>query len=275
MKRKLPYHAFVLVGLFLFAVIFGPFVIPHDPFETNLKLSILPPAWQEGGSTKYLLGTDSMGRDMLSRLIYGSRITLIASLVAICLAGTIGVMLGMISGYFGGKTDMAIMRTTDIFMSLPLIMMAIILASMLNPSLKSAILAIGLSGWTGYARIVRGEVLSLKEQDYVRLARVAGCSSKRILFSHILPNIMNTLIIIVTLQLGQVIIAMAALSFLGLGVQPPSATWGLMLSEGRKYITYAWWLATFPGIAILLTVLGFNLMGDWLRDTFDPKQKLR
>jgi peptide/nickel transport system permease protein len=274
-KQRIPVLALSLVSLFIFAVIFGPLIVPHDPFKTDLEKSIMPPVWQEGGSSKHLLGTDSMGRDILSRLIQGARITLFTSLVAIGLAGSIGVLMGLVSGFFGGKIDMAIMRVTDIFLSLPPIMMAIILASMLNPSLKTVILAIGLTAWTSYARLTRGEVLSLKEKDFVRLARVAGASNWRILFSHIFPNVVNTLIILVTLDIGRVIIATAALSFLGLGVQPPSAAWGLMLSEGRKYITYAWWLVTFPGIAILLTVLGFNLSGDWFRDILDPKQKLR
>jgi peptide/nickel transport system permease protein len=191
------------------------------------------------------------------------------------MAGFIGVLLGMFSGYFGGKIDMAIMRVTDIFLSIPPIMIAIIIASMMDPGIRTVVYAIGLTIWTGYARIVRGEVLTLKEKDFIKLARVAGCTNRRILFKHIFPNLTNTLIVLTTLDVGRVIMATAALSFLGLGMQPPSSAWGVMLSEGRGYITRAWWLVTFPGIAILMTVLSFNLTGDWLRDVLDPKQKLR
>lgn len=273
--RKIPYTALFFVALFFVAVLFGRWLAPHDAFKTDLRNAIIPPAWAEGGSSEHLLGTDSLGRDILSRIIYGSRVTLVTSILAIALAGSIGVFLGLVSGYFGGWADIIIMRVTDIFLALPPVMMAIILAAMLTPSVRTVVLAIGLTAWTGYARLVRGEVLSLKEKDYVRLARVAGCGPWRILASHIFPNVVNTLIILVTLDIGRVIIATAALSFLGLGAQPPSASWGLMLAEGRKYITYAWWLVTFPGVAILFTVLGFNLSGDWLRDVLDPKQKLR
>jgi len=274
-RQKPPWFAIFLVLIFLVAVVFGPWIIPHDPFQTDLDKAILPPVWQEGGQSAYLLGTDAMGRDILSRLIYGARITLLVSLFAIGLTGLIGVVLGLLSGYFGGVVDMVIMRLTDILLSLPPIMMALLLAAILEPSLLTVVLAIALTAWTQYARLVRGEVLSLKEKDFVRLARVAGSSNWRIMLSHIFPNVVNMLIILVTLEVGRVIILAATLSFLGLGLQPPSAAWGLMLSEGRKYITYAWWLVTFPGIAILITVLGFNLTGDWLRDVLDPKQKLR
>jgi len=274
-RQSVPYLALFLVGLFLFAVLFGAWLTPHDPFKTNLKMSLRPPFWETNGSMEYVLGTDSIGRDILSRLIYGARITLSVSLVAIGLAGLIGVLAGLFSGYFGGWVDTISMRLTDIFLSLPGIMLALLLVVIMSPGLKSVILAISLTAWPSYARLVRGEVLSIKELDFIKLARTTGCSHKRILVSHIFPNLINTLIVVITLELGRVIVLAATLSFLGLGLQPPSAAWGLMLAEGRKYITYAWWLVTFPGIAILLTVLGFNLVGDWLRDILDPKQKLR
>jgi peptide/nickel transport system permease protein len=193
----------------------------------------------------------------------------------ISIYGTIGVILGLISGFFGGRTDMFIMRLADFWLSMPGIIMLFMIAAVTGPSAKAIVLTIGIMGWPGYARIVRGECLSLKQRDFVKLARIAGCGNFRIMFSHIFPNVVNTIIIMATIEIGGIIVLTAALSFLGLGTQPPSCDWGLMLAEGRQYITYAWWLITFPGIAIVIAVLGFNLTGDWLREVLDPKQKLR
>jgi peptide/nickel transport system permease protein len=274
-RQNVPLLGISFVGLFLIVVAFGPLLAPHDPFEGDLVNTVLPPAWQEGGSTDYLLGTDVMGRDILSRLIYGARISLLLSLACICVYGTIGVILGLLAGFFGTRTDMVIMRFTDFWMSMPGIVMAIMFVSVLGPSMRTVIIVIGIMGWPGYARIIRGQCLSLKEEDFVRLAKVAGCSDIRIIFAHIFPNIINTLIVLVTLDIGTIIVLTSTLSFLGLGTQPPSTDWGLMLSQGRDYITTAWWLVTFPGIAILIAVLGFNITGDWIRDTLDPKQRLR
>ena len=273
--QKIPVFALSLVGLFTFAVIFGPLIAPFGPNETNFDEVILPPAWQDGGTSKHLLGTDPLGRDILSRIIYGARITLLLSLSCILLYGTIGVTVGLISGYFGGTVDMILMRLTDLWMSLPVIILAIILATTFGPGMNTVIVSVGIMGWPYYARIFRGEALSLKEQDFVRLARVAGANNMRIILAHLFPNIVNTLIILLTLDIGLVIILTATLSFLGLGTQPPSCDWGLMLFEGRQYFHYAWWLITFPGVAILIAVLGFNMTGDWLRDILDPKQKPR
>jgi peptide/nickel transport system permease protein len=273
--RKIPIFAFSIVALYFFAVIFGPLITPHDPFQTNLAKSLLPPAWQLEDSTDYLLGTDSMGRDILSRLIYGARTSMIVSVLALCICAPIGVLFGLISGYFGGKADTIIMRFTDLWMSMPAIITAILMVSVLGPSKQTVIIVVGITGWIHYARIVRGEVLSYREREFVQLARITGCSNARIIFSHIFPNVINSLIILVTLDFGRVIIITATLSFLGLGIQPPSAAWGLMLAEGRQYITYAWWMSAFPGITILFAVLGMNMTGDWLRDVLDPKQKLR
>jgi len=256
-------------------VIFADVISPHDPYEGDLADTTLPPAWQEGGRTANLLGTDMLGRDVLSRLIHGSRISLLISVGCITFYGTIGILLGLISGFFGGRTDMAIMRLADFWTSLPGIIVLFMVAAVYGPSVKTIIITFGIMGWPNYARIVRGECLSLKERDFVRLARVAGCSNIRIMFSHIFPNIVNTIIILATIEIGGIIVYVAILSFLGLGTQPPSCDWGLMLAEGRQYITYAWWLVTFPGIAIVVAVLGFNLAGDWLRELLDPKQKLR
>ena len=273
--RKFPVFAISIVALYFFAVFFGPLISPHDPFVTDLNNSLLPPVWQTQKSTGYLLGTDSMGRDILSRLIYGARTSMIISVLALCICAPMGVLLGLISGYFGGKIDMIIMRFTDLWMSMPAIITAILMVSLLGPSKQTVIIVVGITGWIHYARIIRGEVLSYKEREFVQLARVTGCSNTRIIFSHIFPNVVNSLIILVTLDFGRVIIITATLSFLGLGIQPPSAAWGLMLAEGRQYITYAWWMSVFPGMAILFAVLGMNMTGDWLRDVLDPKQKLR
>jgi len=273
MLRTAPIFPSVILLLMIVAAIFAPFMSPHDPAAIDLELKLMPPFWQEGGTSAYLLGTDSLGRDVLSRLIWGARVSVIVGLLAIVFAGALGSVLGMVAAYFGGKVDAIIMRIADIQMSVPALVLALILSAVLMPGLKTVIIVIGIVYWTWYARIIRGEVLSIKERDFIALAKVAGCSRIRILFAHILPNIVNTLIVLSTLQLGSVIIYEASLSFMGLGVQPPSTSWGLMLSDGRGYMTVAWWLMTFPGIAIMLVVLASNLLGDWLRDLLDPKRR--
>jgi len=272
---KIPWLGLACLTLFFFTVLFADVIAPHDPFEGDLLNTTLPPAWEEDGNSSYLLGTDMLGRDVLSRLIHGSRISLLISVGCIAFYGSIGVILGLISGFSGGRTDMIIMRLADSWLSLPAIIVLFILAAVNDPSAKTIILTIGIMGWPNYARIVRGECLSLKQRDFVRLARLAGCNNVRIMFSHILPNIINSIIILATIEIGGIIVLTATMSFLGLGAQPPSCDWGLMLAEGRQYITYAWWLVTFPGLAIVIAVLGFNLTGDWLRELLDPKQKLR
>lgn len=274
-RISLPYVGLACLALFFLTVIFADLLAPYDPFAGDLANQTLPPFWQEGGSVKNLLGTDMLGRDVLSRLIHGSRISLLISVGCIAFYGTIGIVLGLISGFVGGKTDMFLMRIADFWISLPAIIVIFILASIRGPSAETIILAFGIMGWPNYARIVRGETLSLKQRDFIRLARVAGCGNLRIMFSHVLPNIFNTIIILATIDIGGIIVLTATMSFLGLGTQPPSCDWGLMLAEGRQYITYAWWLVAFPGIAIVIAVLGFNLTGDWIRELLDPKQKLR
>ena len=270
-----PYLGFFCLGLFFLSVIFADVIAPYDPQEGDLFNTTIPPVWQEEGSLAHILGTDMLGRDVLSRIIHGSRMSLLISVGCILFYGSIGVTLGLVSGFRGGRTDMVIMRLADLWLSLPAIIVLFMLASVHGPSGKTIILTFGIMGWPNYARIVRGECLGLKQRDFVRLARVAGCSKLRIMFSHILPNIVNTIIIMATIEIGFIIVMTATMSFLGLGTQPPSCDWGLMLAEGRQYITYASWLVTFPGIAIVITVLGFNLTGDWLREVLDPKQKLR
>ncbi len=274
-RRRVPYVGLGFISIFLFVVIFGQWVAPYDYDYWDMANITQPPVWLEGGSWEHILGTDPLGRDVLSRIIHGSRYSLAIALSCIAVYGTIGIILGLISGFLGGNVDMGIMRLCDLWMGLPPIITAILVVSVMGPSSLAIIVYIGVSGWPGYNRIVRGETMSLAQNDFIRLARVAGCSRFRIITSHIFPNIVNTLTILVTLDIGGLIILTATLSFLGLGTQPPSPDWGLMMNEGRQYITYAWWLIVFPGVAIMFAVLGFNLVGDWLRDVLDPKQKLR
>jgi peptide/nickel transport system permease protein len=274
-NKKIPYLGLICLAIFFSCVIFANVISPYDPNEGELINATLPPFWAEDGSFEHILGTDMLGRDLLSRLIHGSRLSFIISVGCIGFYGSLGIVLGLVSGFFGGRTDMFIMRLADLWMSFPGFIVLLMLASVNGPSAATIIITFGIMGWPSYARIVRAECLSLKERDFVRLAKVAGCSDLRIMFSHIFPNLVNTIIIMATIEVGGIIVATATMSFLGLGTQPPSCDWGLMLAEGRQYITYAWWLVTFPGIAIVIAVLGFNLTGDWLREVLDPKQKLR
>jgi len=274
-RIKMPYFGLACLALFFLMVLFAEFLAPLDPLQGDLLKASLPPFWMDGGSWHNILGTDMLGRDVLSRLIYGARSSLIISVGCVAFYATIGVIIGLISGYVGGRIDMIIMRIADLWLSVPGIILLFVLASINGPSARTLILTFGIMGWPYTARIVRGETLSLKQRDFVKLAKVAGCSNLRIMFSHILPNIVNTLIILVTIDIGGIIVYTATMSFLGLGTQPPSCDWGLMLAEGKQYITYAWWLVTFPGIAIVIAVLGFNLTGDWIRELLDPKQKLQ
>jgi peptide/nickel transport system permease protein len=230
-----------------------------------------PPAWQSTGTLDHLLGTDHLGRDVLSRLIFGARISVIVGLTVVIVAGVIGTALGIISGYLGRWVDQGIMRLTDAWLALPGVTFAIFLAAILGPSVSNIIIILAAVYWTRYARIVRGEVLSVRERDFVRLAVVAGCSKWAIMRRHILPNVMNTFMVLLTLHVGVVVLAEASLSFLGAGIPPPTPSWGQMVAEGRGKIASAWWLSLLPGLAITLVVLAFNLFGDWLRDRLDPK----
>src|SRR6202047_2736585 len=261
----------ILAGI-AFVAIFANQLAPHNPEIGTLAARFKPPFWETGGSTKYLLGTDQLGRDVLSRLIFGARVSMIVGFTAVIFAGILGTALGIVSGYLGGWVDQVIMRLTDTWLALPPLMFAIFLAAIVGPSMWNIVIILGLVYWTRYARVIRGEVLSLKEREFVRLAIVAGCSKWAIMYRHILPNVINSAIVLGTLMLGVVIITEASLSFLGVGVPPPQPAWGLMLSDGKQSLMVGrWWLSVLPGVCIMLMVLSANILGDWLRVKLDPQ----
>jgi len=261
----------ILISIILIAL-FAEVFAPHNPELGSLGQRFRPPAWVAGGSTEHLLGTDHLGRDVLSRLIFGARVSIVVGFTAVIFAGAIGTVLGIISGYLGGWVDQVIMRITDTWLALPALTFAIFLTVIVGPSEMNIVIILGLVYWTRYARVIRGEVLSLKEREFVRLAIVAGCSKWTIMRRHILPNVLNSAIVLGTLMLGVVVVTEAALSFLGVGVPPPKPAWGLMLADGKKGMMVGyWWLTVFPGICIMLMVLSANLLGDWLRVKLDPQ----
>src|SRR5215472_1793659 len=261
----------ILVGVALVAI-FAEALAPHDPEVGSLAARFRPPAWQAGGSVEYLLATDHLGRDVLSRLIFGARVSIVVGFTAVIVAGAIGTALGILSGYLGGWVDQVIMRITDTWLALPALTFAIFLAAVVGPSEMNIVIILGAVYWTRYARVIRGEVLSLKEREFVRLAVVAGLSKWKIMTRHILPNVINSAIVLGTLMLGVVIVTEAALSFLGVGVPPPKPAWGLMLADGKRGLMVGyWWLTVLPGTCIMLMVLSANLLGDWLRVKLDPQ----
>jgi len=267
-----PWIATSLLGLLLFVALFANVLAPHDPEVGSLGERFRPPVWQQGGSEKFLLGSDHLGRDVLSRLIFGARVSVVVGFTAVLVAGVVGTLLGILSGYIGGWVDQVIMRITDTWLALPALTFAIFLAAVVGPSEMNIVIILALVYWTRYARVIRGEVLSLKERDFVRLAVVAGCSKRTIMRRHILPNVLNSAIVLGTLMLGVVVVTEAALSFLGVGVPPPKPAWGLMLADGKKGLMAGyWWLTVLPGCCIMLMVLSANLLGDWLRVKFDPQ----
>ena len=261
----------ILMLLLVIPAVLAPLVAPHDPLKGSLSNRLKAPAWQEGGTFEYPLGTDKLGRDILSRIIYGARVSLLVSLVAILVGGALGTGLGLISGYFGRWVDSVIMRLVDISLSLPTILLALVLVAAVGPSFATVIIVLVVLLWARYARLVRAETLSIKERDFIARARVAGASHTRIMVKYIFPNVVNSLVVLATLQVGYVILLESALSFLGAGLPRPTPAWGLMIADGRELIVTAWWVSMFPGLAIMLTVLALNLLGDWLRDHLDPK----
>jgi len=269
--RQFPLFPGVVLATLVFAAVFAAYLAPHNPREGDISRKSIPPVWMERGTGEHPLGTDRFGRDVLSRVIYGTRISLVVSLIAIGVAGSLGTVVGLISGYRGGITDAALMRLTDVGLSLPTILIAVVLVAVSEPSFRNVILVIALLLWPRFARQIRGETLAIKEQDFVAFAVVAGRSSAWIISRHIFPNVVPTLLVLCTLEVGIVMLLEGTLSFLGVGVPPPNPAWGLMIADGRGFLATAWWISLFPGLAMLFTVLAVNLMGDWLRDRLDPK----
>jgi len=269
--RRLPVFALAIVGAFVLCALLANVLSPADPEEQSLRQRFTPPVWDERGTWKHVLGTDRLGRDLLSRIIWGSRVSLTAGVLTVLLASAVGAGVGLLAGYHSGRVDVVLMRITDATMSFPVILLALILAVTIGPSFVNVVIAIAVILWARYARVIRGQVLTLMELDFITQARIAGASAGRLILRHLFPNTFNTLMVLVTLQVGYVIIVEASLSFLGAGIPPPTPAWGSMIAEGRDFITSAWWVSFFPGLAILLVVLAFNLLGDWLRDTLDPK----
>lgn len=283
-SRRSPLRRFLrsfggIVGLVVLvavvaAAVAAPRMAPTDPTRPHITQRLKPPAWAEGGNSDFLLGTDHLGRDIASRILWGARISLLVGFLAVAISGTIGVAIGLISGYFGGWLDRVVMRICDIQLSMPFVLLAIAVVAVLGRGLGNLVAALSVTGWVAYARIVRAQVLVLREREFLESARALGAGHFRMLLLHILPNVAPSVIVVASLSVAQMIILESALSFLGLGVPPPTPTWGGMLADSRDYLTTAGWIATFPGLAILVTVLSINLVGDALRDALDPRVQI-
>ena len=277
-RARYPWFSGTIMTLFILSGLLGPIVAPKDPQEINLANALQPPALF-GGSWSFPLGTDELGRDVLTRMLHGARVALLVSLAVVVIAGIIGLAVAVVAGYRGGRLDAFLMRTTDASLAFPVLLFAIVVVGIFGPSTRNVVLILALAFWPSYARVLRSEVLRVKTMDYITMARTMGASSVWVVWRHILPNIVPTLLVLLSLQLGLAIIAEGSLSFLGLGVPPPAPSWGGMLSEGRKYFMIendpAWWLAFVPGAALSITVLATNMVGDWLRVNHDPTTRDR
>jgi len=273
-RRRTALFGLAVVAVVILSAVGAPLVTVFDPIEQDINQRLKEPGWRNAAGQAHVLGTDHLGRDILARIIYGSRVALVVGLSAVLISGVLGMAIGLVSGYFGGKVDDFFMRLADIQLAFPFILLAIAVIGVLGPSLRNIIVVIGVSSWVVYARVVRGEVLSIREREFVQAAIALGSRDGRVVLRHVLPNAFTPWLVVATLDMARVIVIESALSFLGLGVQPPTPTWGGMLADGRVYLSTAWWLATFPGLAILVTVLGINLLGDGLRDTLDPRLKV-
>jgi peptide/nickel transport system permease protein len=260
----------VIVATVLAAVL-APVLSPADPVKNQLLERLTPPMWVAGGTARHPLGTDTLGRDVTSRLLYGARVSLVVGVSAVIIAGLLGVVLGLLAGYYRGWADDVLMRIGDVQLAFPVLVLAIALLAVAGASLLTVVLVLGVTGWITYARIVRGETLSLITREFVEAARAMGAPDRHVIWRHVVPNVLPPVTVVATFSVARVVIAEASLSFLGLGIPPPAPSWGAMLDEGRNYLTTGWWLALFPGLAILLLVLGINLVGDWLRDALDPR----
>ncbi|MDQ0209168.1 ABC transporter permease [Alkalicoccobacillus murimartini] len=260
---------FILIVLLALA---APWIAPHSPYASDATQRLIPPFWLEGGSLEHILGTDNIGRDVLSRLVYGSRISLLVGFLSVLIAGCIGLILGLVSGYFGGSWfDQLTMRFVDAMLAIPTLLLVLVAVIVLEPSLWTLILVIGLTSWVQYTRLVRSETLSLKEREFIQSSKTQGASHFHIIRTHIFPNVLSSFTVVATIGIASAIMTESSLSFLGLGVQPPDITWGGMLNDGRNYIATSWWIATFPGLAITITILAITFLGDWLRDFLDPR----
>jgi ABC-type dipeptide/oligopeptide/nickel transport system permease subunit len=271
MANRLAFGSAIVVVLFVLMAIFAPWIAPHDPAATDLFRRLQPPAWMEGGDWAYPLGADALGRDILSRMIYGARISIFIGAAVILVATTIGILAGLSAGYLRGWVDVVISRLVDILLGFPYLIFAIGLMAMMGPGLANIIMALAYKEWVIPCRVVRGETLATRELEYVEAARALGASGRHIMLREILPNILSPVIVVATIRMAHVIILEASLSFLGLGVQPPTASWGAMVADGRAFILESWWVSTFPGVAILLLVLAINVASQGLRDAFDPR----
>jgi peptide/nickel transport system permease protein len=273
---RTPRNGVALLGLAIVAgsvvlAVVAPALAPSDPVRNDLLERLVPPMWMEGGSGRHPLGTDTLGRDVVSRLLYGARVSLIVGFSAVVVAGALGLLLGLVSGYYGGRLDDLLMRVGDVQLAFPALVLAIAVLAVVGSGLLNIVLVLGVTGWVTYARIARGETLSLRHREFVEGARALGAGDAAILWRHVLPNVLPSITVVATFSVARTIIAEASLSFLGLGLPPPAPSWGAMLDEGRNYLTTGWWLALFPGLAILAVVLGINVVGDWLRDALDPR----
>ncbi|WP_245514975.1 ABC transporter permease subunit [Jiella endophytica] len=263
----------VVFGLIVLTAIAAPLLAPHSPIATNNQAQLLPPVWQDGGSWNYILGTDAIGRDMLSRLLFGAQYSLFIGVIVVVVAVSVGIAVGLVAGYFGGWLDTVIMRVMDVILAFPSLLLALVLVAVLGPGLTNAMIAIALVLQPHFVRLTRASVMAEKRREYVTAAKVVGAGPLRLMVVTILPNCLGPLIVQATLSFSNAILDAAALGFLGMGAQPPTPEWGTMLAEAREFILRAWWVVTFPGLAILVTVLAINLVGDGLRDALDPKMK--
>ena len=269
--RRWPVVPVAIITALVVCAVFAPLLAPHDPTVGELTDRNIPPAWYPQGSSEHLLGTDALGRDVLSRIIYGTRISLLVAAIVLSAGAVGGTMLGLLAGWLGGLYDELAMRFVDFTLAVPFILVALVVVIVLGQSLAIVITLLIIFSWNSFSRQVRGETLQIKNMDYVSMAKVAGASSPHILYRHLLPGVINTVMVLVSLRVGSLIITESVLSYLGVGIPPPTPAWGLMVAEGKDYITTAWWITFFPGLAIFLTVLAFNFLGDWLRDRFDPR----
>ncbi len=273
LKSKTGTIGVFLTVLIVAIAVFAPLLAPHPPNKINASALLKPPAFEQGGSIRFPMGTDNLGRDLFSRIVYGSRVSLLVGFFSVIVAGCIGCFLGLLAGYCGGWIDSVVMRFSDAFLAIPRVLLSLVVLSVMAPGMLTLIFVIGVTNWVVYARLIRGEVLVLKELDYVKAARIMGCGNRRILFRHILPNVFSSVIVISTLSVAQSIILEASMSFLGLGIQPPTVSWGGILADGRNYLASNWWVATFPGVAITVSVVGIMFLGNWLRDILDPRDQ--